>query len=306
MKPFGYHPFDLRQLVSFAEIARTGSFRKAAQTLHVAQPALSRQIQKLEAALGVSLFDRGRRRLQLTVEGQELAARLPTLFSKIDHLVQSVGFANSGGAGHLRVGDTGVLTTELLAPALRKLRKNWPKVRLSFVQNTSEGFFNDLLNDIIDCAFPALEPRSIELVSHKLSTLEVGLVLPPGHRLAASNEISIGQLRDESWIFPPREANPVLYDELLSCCYRAGFSPKIIAEMTQRPRVISHVACGIGIATLVETLKHLCIGGTTYHRLIRPLPTIDCYLVYRKSDSSGLLQSFVTICREFAKELPQR
>jgi DNA-binding transcriptional LysR family regulator len=58
MKPFCYHPFDLRQLVSFVEIARAGSFRQAAKTLHIAQPALSRQIKQLEAALGISLFDR--------------------------------------------------------------------------------------------------------------------------------------------------------------------------------------------------------------------------------------------------------
>jgi hypothetical protein len=153
MKPFSYHPFDLRQLVSFAEIARTGSFRQAAKTLHVAQPALSRQIKKLEAALGF------------------LCSR-------------------------------GSLTG------------------------------------------------------------------------------SVSRSRDEPWIFPPREANAVLYDELLSCCHRAGFSPNVIAEMTQRPRVISQVACGIGVATLVETLEHLCIGGTTDHRLVRPTPTVDGLLAF--------------------------
>jgi DNA-binding transcriptional LysR family regulator len=302
MKPFRYHLFDLRQLVSFAGIARTGSFRQAAKTLHVAQPALSRQIKKLETALGVSLFDRAPHRLHLTLEGRELATRLPSLFSQLDRLAETVGSAGTGGTGHLRVGDAGVLTTELLAPALRQLRKNWPDLRISFVQNTSQGFSNDLLEDTIDCAFPTLQAGHLELVSHKLSTLEVGLVLPPGHRLAARREIPFEELSDESWIFAPRLANPVLYDELLNCCHRAGFSPNVISEMTQRPRVISQVACGIGIATLVETLKYLCIGGTTYHRLIRPTPTIDCYLVHRKSDSSRLLKSFVTICRELAKD----
>jgi DNA-binding transcriptional LysR family regulator len=86
MKPLCYHPFDLRQLVSFAEIARAGSFRQAAKTLHIAQPALSRQIKQLEAALGICLFDRAPRRLHLTIEGRELASRLPALFSQIEHL----------------------------------------------------------------------------------------------------------------------------------------------------------------------------------------------------------------------------
>jgi DNA-binding transcriptional LysR family regulator len=304
MKAFSYHPFDLRQLVSFAEIARTGSFRQAAKTLYVAQPALSRQIKKLETSLDVSLFDRAPHRLHLTIEGRELADRLPTLFSQIDRLAETVRSASTGGSGHLRVGfgDVGVLFTELVAPALRTLRKNWPDLRLSFVQNTSQGLFNDLLEDTIDCAFARLQARCLELVSHKLSTLEVGLVLPPGHRLTPSREIPFKELSDEPWILTPREDNPVLYDELVSCCQRAGFSPNVIGELTQLTGAISQVACGIGIAPLIETYKHLCIGGTTFHRLVQPIPTIDSYLAHRKSNSSGLLKSFVTICREFAKD----
>jgi DNA-binding transcriptional LysR family regulator len=124
--------------------------------------------------------------------------------------------------------------------------------------------------------------------------LEIGLVLPPDHRLADQSEIRFERLRNECWILPPREANPVLYDELISCCHKAGFTPDVIAEMTQRPRVVSQVACGIGIATLVQTMTHLCIGGTTFHRLIQPTPMLDCYLVYRKSPSSPLLKSFIS------------
>ena len=155
MKPFCYHSFDLRQLVSFADIARAGSSRQAAKTLHIAQPALSRQIKQLEAALGICLFDRAPRRLHLTIEGRELASRLPAFFSQIEHLTDAVKGANAGGTSHLRIGDGGVLTTEVIAPALRRLRQEWPNLRLSSVQNTSEGFFQDLLQNRIDCAFPA-------------------------------------------------------------------------------------------------------------------------------------------------------
>ena len=302
MKSFCYHPFDLRQLVSFAEIARTGSFRRAAKTLHIAQPALSRQIKQLEAALGIPLFDRTPRRLHLTIEGRELAGRLPGLFAQIDLLTETVKGARTRGTGYLRIGDGGALTTEVIAPALRRLRKQWPDLRLSVVQNTSEGFFDDLLENRIDCAFPALEPKSSDLASHRLSTLEVGIVLPPGHRLARQPEIRLERLKNERWIFPPREANPVLYDELISCCHKAGFAPDIIAEMTQRPRVISQVACGIGITTLVETMAHLCIGGTTFHRLIRPTPTVACYLVYRRNPPSPLLKSFISVCLELGRD----
>jgi DNA-binding transcriptional LysR family regulator len=300
MKPFCYHSFDLRQLVSFGEIARAGSFRQAAKVLHIAQPALSRQIKQLEAALGVSLFDRAPRRLHLTIEGRELAGRLPALFSQVEHLTDAVKGANAGGTSHLRIGDAGALTTEVIAPALRRLRQERPNLRLSTVQNTSEGFFQDLLENRIDCAFPYLESKDNELISHKLCRLEIGLVLPPGHRLAGRPEIRLEQLRNERWLFPPRDANTVLYDELISCCHKAGFTPDVIAEMTQRPRVVAQVACGIGIATLVKTMAHLCIGGTTFHRLVRPTPMLECYLVYRKNPSSPLLKCFISACLELA------
>jgi DNA-binding transcriptional LysR family regulator len=303
MTYFRYHSFDLRQLVSFAEIARTGSFRQAAKTLHIAQPALSRQIKQLEAALEVSLFDRMPRRLHLTVEGRQLAGWLPHLFSQIDQLTEIVKGASSGGPSHLRIGDQGTVTTEIIAPALRRLRKQWPNLHYSGVQNTSEGFFEDLLENRIDCAFPTLAPENADLTSHKLCKLEIGLVLPPGHRLGGDPEVRLKQLSRERWIFPPREANPVLYDELISCCHNAGFTPQIIAEMTQRPRVVSQVACGAGIATLVKTMKHLCIGGTTYHRLIRPTPMMECYLVYRRKPSSLLLNSFISTCLELTLSL---
>jgi DNA-binding transcriptional LysR family regulator len=302
MTHFCYHSFDLRQLVSFAEIARTGSFRQAAKTLHIAQPALSRQIKQLEAALGIYLFDRTPRRLHLTIEGRELASRLPALFSQIDYLTETVKGASTGGTGLLRIGDTGVLTTEVIAPALRRLRKNWPDLRVSTVYNTSEGYFDDLRENRIDCAFPGLEPKGVDLTSHKLCKLEIGLVLPPDHRLADQSEIRFERLRNERWIFAPREANPDLYDELISCCHEAGFTPNVIAEMTQRPRVISQVACGVGIATLAQTMRHLCIGGTTYHRLIRPTPVRDWYLVYRKNSSSPLLRSFISICLQLGRD----
>ena len=305
MKPFCYHPFDLRQLVSFAEIARTESFRQAAKTLHIAQPALSRQIKQLEAALGICLFDRAPRRLHLTIEGRELAGRLPALFAQIDQLTDAVQGTNAGGTTQLRIGDMGILTTEVIAPALRRLRQTWPQLRLSTVQNTSEGFFQDIVENRIDCAFPALAAKDNELISHKLCRLEVGLVLPPGHRLAGRSEIRLSQLRNERWIMPPRDANPVLYDELISCCHKAGFTPDVIAEMTQRPRVVSQVACGIGIATLVITMAHLCIGGTTFHRLVRPTPMLECYLVYRKNASSPLLKCFISTCIELARDFRQ-
>jgi DNA-binding transcriptional LysR family regulator len=79
---------------------------------------------------------------------------------QIDHLTETVKGVRTGGTGRLRIGDAGVLTPEVIAPALRRLRKHWPNLRLSVAENPSEGFFHDLLEDRIDCAFPALERKA--------------------------------------------------------------------------------------------------------------------------------------------------
>ena len=104
-------------------------------------------------------------------------------------------------------------------------------------------------------------------------------------------------------VISPARRDPFLYDELISCCHKAGFTPDVISEMTQRPKVVAQVACGIGIATLVKvkTMAHLCIGGTTFHRLVRPTPMLECYLVYRKNASSPLLKCFISACLEVAR-----
>ena len=103
-----------------------------------------------------------------------------------------------------RLNDTFLLSL-FRSAAIGVVRRNRPNRKFS-------------LENRIDCAFPALEPKSIELTSHKLCELEIGLVLPPDHRLADQPEIRFARLRNERWILPPREANPALYDELISCC----------------------------------------------------------------------------------------
>ena len=129
---------------------------------------------------------------------------------------------------------------------------------------------------------------------------QIGVMLPPGHPLGDRSEIRLEQLRNQHWILLPRKANPVFYHELISCCHKAGFAPDVVTEMTQPP--VSEVACGIGIAPLFPSMTHLCMGGTTFHRLTRPTPTVESYIVYRKNPISPLLKAFISICLQLGKE----
>jgi len=130
-----YYPFGLRQLVSFAEIARLSSYRMAAESLRIAQPALTRQIQNLEESLGVQLFDRSMRRAVLTPAGKTLRQLLPQMFRQLDEIQSAT--KQGGAPARIRIGDAGSVTSTILSPALRILRSEYPGISIDLVQNTS-------------------------------------------------------------------------------------------------------------------------------------------------------------------------
>jgi DNA-binding transcriptional LysR family regulator len=296
-----YYEFDLRQLVSFAEVARLKSYRAAAARLNIAQPAVSRQIQALEETLGFVLFDRNNRRVILTKAGEWLNGELGLILTGLDRIEtikQNVSADPSGCV--LRIGDAGGATAEILAPALQILRKRYPKIKATFHHNNSSGFFEDLLEARIDCAFPMLPSGDPELVSHEVLTHRIGIVLPADHRLSQYKTIAFAQLKDENWILFPRVANPVLYDEIISCCHQAGFSPQIVDEVSTRQRAVALVACGAGITTMTEQRKHLCLEGTVFRLLRSPQPSIGCFFCARKEPSHPLVPEFLSLCMEVA------
>ena len=136
--PFRYYDFDLRQLVSFYEVARQRSYRRAADQLHIAQSAISRQIQSLENALGSRLFERSYQRVTLTDAGRWMQKKLAAVFPALDEIGASIDNAVIESPV-LRIGDDAMTTAEILVPALRALRKKYPNLSVSLNQNTSHG-----------------------------------------------------------------------------------------------------------------------------------------------------------------------
>jgi DNA-binding transcriptional LysR family regulator len=308
--PLCYYSFDLRQLVSFAEIARLKSFSLAANSLHIAQPALSRQIQTLEQTLGVVLFDRNNRRVSLTESGEKLKQEVEVLVKNLENIKKLKLHSTSCVIDRpLRIGDAGGATAEILVPALRKLRLRYPKVQIDFRSNSSAGFFQDLLNEEIDCAFPMLPPQPKDcqkFVSYRILTHRIGVVLPSDHPLAHRKSVPFSLLAEENWILFHRSANPVMYDEIIGSCREAGFSPRIVDQVSPRQRAVALVACGVGITTMTEQRKHLCLEGTVFRSLRDPQPKIDCFVCAKKVYSHPLVSELMDICREDAKDFQPR
>src|SRR5258708_12656668 len=234
-----------------------------------------------------------------TQAGEPLRHLLPQMFRKLDE-IQSAAKRGRPPA-RIRIGDAGSVHSTILSPALRILRSEYPGISIDLVRKTSKGYVDAVVSGEGSCAFAFLPAENRDLVSHRLNDQEIGVVLPADHLLAKKKTVALSCLYDELWVLFPRAANPLLYDEIIHCCRRAGFSPHVIEETTPRQSAVAFVSCGIGITTIPESLPYLLPQHTVSRLLIPPTPRLSSYLVARRSETRPEVRRLVHLCRQVAK-----
>jgi LysR family transcriptional regulator, benzoate and cis,cis-muconate-responsive activator of ben and cat genes len=267
--------FDLRQLRTFLTIAKTLSFRKAAEQLHIAQPALSRQIAQLEDALDCQLFDRQKRQIKLTDAGQFLFDALPDLFENLSTIAERTTAIANGKLNKLKFGFSSAAMSSFLPSIIKALHKQLDDCEFEFMEKTSDELIQAVISKNIDAAFILQRPENPLLQTLPIKSDRTGLILPDNHSLTDKHEVSFEDISNETLILFPRITNPTMYDDIISHCHKAGFSPRKIIETAPRSTAIALVAAGQGIATIAEPLKHTCISGTSYRPLKQPAPMIN-------------------------------
>ncbi len=287
MMPDSYQlKFELRHLRSFLTIAEELSYRKAAQKLHIAQPALSRQIIQLEDAIGCKVFDRTKRNIRLTTAGQFLYEKLPDLIEQLQTTTEQARKIDNGLVATLTFGYSSAAMSSFLPAVIREVRTTLEGCEFVFHERTSNKLIDDVISERLDAAFILYRPDNKLLNTIPIRSEKIGVILPDNHRLARKRTIAAKELIDETLILFPRTMNPVMYDEIIVYCQKAGFSPKSIREAAPRSTAIGLVAAGEGIATIAESLKHTCVSGTVFRPLVQPGPKIDFCCITR-SDKKG-------------------
>lgn len=287
MMPDSYHPkYDLRQLRAFLAIAKRLSFRKAADDLHIAQPALSRQIAQLEEAVGCKLFHRQKQRIGLTQAGEYLYRVLPSIFEQLEaHIAQTYKVA-CGQTASLVIGYSGAAMSSFLPAVIREIRHQLNDCEFEFREETSDKLIEGVITGRLDTAFILYRPDNPLLTTIPIRSEPIGLILPDDHPLAQRKKVPLKALKNETLILFPRSMNPVMYDEIIAACQDAGFSPRAIREVAPRSIAIGLVAAGVGVATIASSLQHTCVKGTCYRPLTTSTPQIRFSCITR-SDQDG-------------------
>jgi DNA-binding transcriptional LysR family regulator len=288
---------ELRHLRYFVAVAENLHFRRAAERLSIAQPALSQQIQQLERELGVQLLDRTRRRVALTEAGVVFLDRARATLAEATAAVQLAQMAGRGEMGHLAVG---VVTSALYGAfpdIVRVFGERYRQVHLTLHELPANEQTLALRAGRIHVSFLRPPIDETDLTVRIIAREPWMVALPTSHALARKARVSLAALAGEPFLLFSRELAPGLYDQLIAMCQGAGFSPRIVQE-AQMHTVVNLVAAGIGVSLVPATLENLSRRGLVYKKLSGAAPKLDLAVAWRRDDRSPLLGSFLSVVRE--------
>jgi LysR family hydrogen peroxide-inducible transcriptional activator len=241
---------ELHQLRYFCAVAETGSFSRAAEHSHVAQPSLSQQILKLEDELGARLFDRLGRSVRLTDVGKAFLPRARAVLRELEAAKGDVVERKDSVAGSLIVGVIPTIAPYYLPPKLSSFTRQFPQARVTVVEEITPVLLDRLRASTVDVAILALPIRGHEFDTFALLTERLFAALPRKHALAGRRSLALKDLRKEPFLLL-RDGH-CFRDTAVAACDRARLSPQVIFESGQFSSILSMVGTGMGVSIVPE------------------------------------------------------
>lgn len=285
---------ELRHLRYFATVAETCHFGRAAERLHMAQPALSQSIRQLEAELGTALFTRTTRQVSLTPAGEFLLGEARRVLDAVDDSARGVRRIAEGRLGLVRMAFTGTATLSHLPRIARALQRHLPAVALEVHSDLLTVAQCDLLRaGSLDLGVlrPPIQGDGIGLRTLEIEPLI--LAVPADHRLAVEPVISMVDLRTENFITYAGQ-DSVVNAAVLRSCRAAGFTPHREHEAAGTGVLLALVAGGLGIAVLPASARALPLAGIVF-RDLADAETIELALAWQHDAESPLVRSVLDV-----------
>ena len=277
------YPFELRHLVYFREVARQLHYRKAAESLAVAQPALSRSITQLENTMGVDLLNRTRRKVELTPAGRAFLERIEPLLRALATVPADIQALAGGQAGHVRVAFTGLAMATVLPGILREFNRRYPGIKVELNESPTSAQLESLKAGEIACGF--FHPDSAHppgLSTRVLLEEKNGVLLPAEHPLTRARKLRLRDLADTAFVMFPRAHNPGFYDRVLAAFQAAGVTPRIADEVWPRANAIGLVRAGLGATFMAPSEAKQLPEEVAFRPLDGPAPESRLVLGWRK------------------------
>jgi DNA-binding transcriptional LysR family regulator len=288
---------ELRHFRYFVAVAEELHFRRAAERLHVAQPAVSEQIRKLEAELGVQLFERTKRSVTLTASGAAMLAEARRVLRQADVAQMAARNAADADTTRLRVGYLSDSFPMMVSRAIRMLSATASRVQVSLETGPALALIEAVRSDQLDAAVVALPAPTSGLRATPAGHEGVIAALPVTHPLAVGPPISVERLAPQRLVTLPRDTNPAFHNSVMSMCQDAGLSPSLM-ELAE-PRVdqaLLAVATGAGTALLPESAAaHYAAPGVRFVPVEASAPVLDSAVVTRPDAADVATAAFLRV-----------
>lgn len=239
---------DFRTIEHFLKLTETLNFRKAAEDIYIAQPALSRQIMALEEELGVVLFDRNKRNVALTPAGEYFKEECERILEDFERVKQRTFQVHKGEGGEIKIAHSSSSMQFLLPNILAKIQAEMPLMKTILNETTNIYGINALINRTMDVTFGPNMIVPKELNTRTIYIENFVLILPQNHHLNTNNFESLAQVADENFILPPRSESSGYVESLEALCQSYGFIPKVAYQSGNSNTVLRLVEAGVGIS----------------------------------------------------------
>ena len=278
---------DIKDMRAFYAIVEEGNISHAAQRLDIAQPALSRQMKRLETSLGVQLFERGSRRIRLTDAGRVMYTRVEHILGMVDGTVREITEIGSGIAGSIRLGTITTSGALLLPELISEFHSRYPNVTYQIWEAEGARILELLDNRVIEIGITRTQVDSKVYESIVLPNEPLVLIMNKEQEIGtAGDKVELKELKDQPIIIPLRWQSVFIAN-----CRKLGFEPNIVCVSDSIVQDLLLAKMGMGMALLPVSSKTLLTDGNLiYKKLIEPemsTHTVIAWLKNRTLSSSS-------------------
>jgi len=291
---------QIDELRSLVILAHELHFGRASKRLFVSQPALSKQIRRLEEKVGGALFARTRRKVEITETGRVLLAGAENVLRNAEAALSLARDAAHGRAGTLRIGFGIASVSEILPRTILRFRKTYSQVELKMRDMSTPAQIVALVEGSIDIGLVRLPIAHTELES--LPLIHEQLVVVTSGSLPYSPRQGLAALRNQPFVLFPRSTPATLHDHVLGLCRRAGFSPTVVQEASELFTILNLVRAGLGVSLVPSAARRMGVPGVRFYRLGVPEARWRIGIAWnRLSDKAELISRFVVTMRSVVR-----
>lgn len=291
---------DIQTLRNFLQLSETLNYRRTAENILIAQPALSRQIRILEEEIGAELFSRTKRSVELTEAGRFFKTEVKCIIQQLDEIVRCTAEIHRGEAGTLRIGHASSSMHAVLPQILVTFRERFPNLKTLLIEASNRFEIDALRNRDIDLGFAPniiVPPDFDSCVIYRENFV---LILPENHPLSISTFKSIAQVAHENFIIPPRMASHGYVETIEAMCQSAGFLPRVEQESGHSATVLRLVEAGLGVSIEPKSVLNAQNMRVKYIELQDIPQKAEMKLIWLRERTESL-SKFLNVIKTFVK-----